>query len=336
MISENTPVCSSSQITPGTEVKSSGWLDPIRKREEPWLSALAAPSPWIEPKDEDRLLKHRLEKLDVPQLKFLCKMYGVVVSGKKGDLVDRTFAIAPSHDEIKGAQLMPLRSNGEVDEAALRQKQKGLGESAAIIEDPSIRTGTPFVGAHGRGEKSDSPADTIDGSPASVDATAGSPASVDAPLDAGSPVFGFGRAAMAWDMDVQDTQPRGDLVDVSDDLVLALHSEDVQGDLVEPVTCLEKDEKASDGETAEPTISPYSVCGKCGRHILFSEECAFCADGTASNQNGTKVEKAEKTDRGSLAQASFQAAVAAWHNRPRHPVEPVEEPKQIRKTVPSE
>ena len=171
--------------------------------------------------------------------------------------------------------------------------------------------------------------DTTAGGPASVDATAGSPASVDAPLDAGSPVFGFGRAAMAWDMDVQDTQPRGDLV-------LALHSEDVQGDLVEPVTCLEKDEKASDGETSEPTISPYSVCGKCGRHILFSEECAFCADGTASNQNGTKVEKAEKTDRGSLAQASFQAAVAAWHNRPRHPVEPVEEPKQIRKTVPSE
>jgi len=171
--------------------------------------------------------------------------------------------------------------------------------------------------------------DTTAGGPASVDATAGSPASVDAPLDAGSPVFGFGRAAMAWDMDVQDTQPRGDLV-------LALHSEDVQGDLVEPVTCLEKDEKASDGETSEPTISPYSVCGKCGRHILFSEECAFCADGTASNQNGTKVEKAEKTDRGSLAQASFQAAVAAWHNRPRHPVEPVEEPKQIRKTVPSD
>ena len=163
--------------------------------------------------------------------------------------------------------------------------------------------------------------DTTAGGPASVDATAGSPASVDAPLDAGSPVFGFGRAAMAWDMDVQDTQPRGDLV-------LALHSEDVQGDLVEPVTCLEKDEKASDGETSEPTISPcYSA---------FSEECAFCADGTASNQNGTKVEKAEKTDRGSLAQASFQAAVAAWHNRPRHPVEPVEEPKQIRKTVPSE
>ena len=102
---------------------------------------------WIKPTDEDRLLKHRLEKLNVPQLKFLCKMYGVAVSGKKDDLVDRTFAIAPSHDEIKGAQLMPLRSNGEVDEAALRQKQKGLGESAAIIEDPS-KAVVPFVGAH--------------------------------------------------------------------------------------------------------------------------------------------------------------------------------------------
>ncbi len=229
MISENTPVCSSSQITPGTEVKSSGWLDPIRKREEPWLSALAAPSPWIEPKDEDRLPKHRLEKLNVPQLKFLCKKYGVAVSGKKDDLLDRTFAMAPSHDKIKGAQRTPLRSNGEVDEAALRQKQKGLGESAAIIEDPSIRTGTPpvvpFVGAHGRGEKSDSPADTTDGSPASVDATAGSPASVDAPLDAGSPVFGFGRIAIDRD-NIMDGQDMGDLVDAVD-LV------DVQGDLVD-------------------------------------------------------------------------------------------------------
>ena len=110
-------------------------------------SSPPAGSDWIKPKDEDRLLKHRLEKLNVPQLKFLCKKYGVAVSGKKDDLLDRTFAMAPSHDEIKGAQRTPLRSNGEVDEAALRQKQKGLGESAAIIEDPS-KAVVPFVGAH--------------------------------------------------------------------------------------------------------------------------------------------------------------------------------------------
>ncbi len=176
------------------------------------------------------MLKHRLEKLNVPQLKFLCKKYGVAVSGKKDDLLDRTFAMAPSHDEIKGAQRTPLRSNGEVDEAALRQKQKGLGESAAIIEDPSIRTGTPpvvpFVGAHGRGEKSDSPADTTDGSPASVDG------SVDAPLDAGSPVFGFGRVAIDRD-NIMDVQDMGDLVDAVDLVDVQGDLVDVQGDLVQ-------------------------------------------------------------------------------------------------------
>ncbi len=199
-------------------------------------SSPPAGSDWIKPKDEDRLLKHRLEKLNVPQLKFLCKKYGVAVSGKKDDLLDRTFAMAPSHDKIKGAQRTPLRSNGEVDEAALRQKQKGLGESAAIIEDPSIGTGTPpvapFVGAHGRGEKSDSPADTTDGSPASVDATAGSPASVDAPLDAGSPVFGIGRVAIDRD-NIMDVQDMGDLVDAVDLVDVQGDLVDVQGDLVQ-------------------------------------------------------------------------------------------------------
>jgi len=296
---------------------------------------------------------------NVANLKAECRVRHLTATGTKQILIDR---IEANDDVIRRAE---LRRDDEV-------KEDDPGPAYVVKDDRIELTGEPMDSASWAGAlgamfepklkheeaqmrkkhgqqlneeqeriaampptppyippKARATCDTTAGGPASVDATAGSPASVDAPLDAGSPVFGFGRAAMAWDMDVQDTQPRGDLV-------LALHSEDVQGDLVEPVTCLEKDEKASDGETSEPTISPYSVCGKCGRHILFSEECAFRADGTASNQNGTKVEKAEKTDRGSLAQASFQAAVAAWHNRPRHPVEPVEEPKQIRKTVPSD